>query len=144
MSVTFTVPGEPVAKARARVFFNKRADRVMAITPTKTATFEQYVKLIAADYFTTPFLCPLVMTVTVFKGTPKSLSKKLKVQAEEGILRPTTKPDCSNFLKSVEDALNGIAYRDDSQLVSVHVHKFYSDTPRTVVCIEGLAEVDQK
>jgi Holliday junction resolvase RusA-like endonuclease len=132
------IPGEPVSKARARVFFNKKANRIMAITPTKTASYEQYIKLLAADYFTAPSLEPIVMTVRVYRGIPKSLSKKLIPEAEAGRIRPSSRPDADNYLKSCLDALNGIAFKDDSQVVSVHVHKFYSSTPRTEIEISEL------
>lgn len=138
MKICFEVPGEPVAKARARVFFNKRANRVMSMTPTKTATYEQFIKLVAADHFPAPIPGPLVMTVRVYRSIPKSLSRKLIEQAEAGIIRPTTRPDSDNYLKGCLDALNGIAFRDDSQVVSVHVHKFYSGVPRTEIEVEEL------
>ena len=139
MKITsFTVPGEPVAKARARVFFNKRANRVMSMTPTKTATYEQFIKLIAADFFPAPATGPVIMSIRVFRGTPKSLSKKLHEQAEAGTLRPTTRPDVDNYLKSCMDALNGISFRDDSQVIGVHVDKFYSANPRTEIDVEEL------
>jgi Holliday junction resolvase RusA-like endonuclease len=138
MKISFTVPGEPVAKARARVFFNKRAGRVMSMTPTKTASYENYIKLIATDHFPSPIMGPLVMSIRVFRSMPKSLSKKLNEQAEAGQIRPTTRPDADNYLKSCLDALNGIAYRDDSQIVSVRVDKFYSTKPRTEIEIETI------
>lgn len=37
--------------------------------------------------------------------------------------RDTTKPDIDNVLKAVLDALNGVAYKDDSQVVEVRVVK---------------------
>lgn len=42
---------------------------------------------------------------------------------------PTGKPDLSNLIKGVEDALNGIVWADDSQIVSYgESGKFYADT----------------
>jgi len=110
----------------------------MSMTPTKTASYEQFIKLIASDHFQCPILGPLVMSVRVFRSIPKSLSKKLIEQAEDGQIRPITRPDADNYLKSCLDALNGIAFRDDSQAVSIHVHKFYSHTPRTEIEVEEL------
>ena len=49
------------------------------------------------------------------------------------LIRPTRKPDFDNIGKIICDALNGIAYRDDAQIVDALVRKFYSDTPRVIV-----------
>lgn len=51
------------------------------------------------------------------------------------VIRPTKKPDMDNIIKIIADALNGIAYYDDSQIVDTAVRKFYSDEPRVVVKI---------
>lgn len=139
MKISFSIPGEPIAKARARVFFNKRANKVMAFTPTKTASFENFVKLIAADEWPRPPMPgPIVMTIRIYKSTPKGFSKKKVNQAENGDIRPITRPDCDNYLKSISDALNNLVYKDDSQIISVHVHKFYSALPRTEIEIEEI------
>ena len=52
-------------------------------------------------------------------------------------MRPTKKPDLDNCLKAITDALNGFAYKDDSQIVSIAVSKFYSDDPRAYVKNRG-------
>ena len=52
--------------------------------------------------------------------------------------RPTRKPDFDNIGKIICDALNGIAYRDDAQIVDALVRKFYSDTPRVIVEISDI------
>ena len=145
MKISFTVAGPCVAKARPRVFVNKKTGRAMAYTPTKTASFENFVKLVAADAWPyPPMVGPIVMTLRVFKSTPKSFSKKKVNQAENGDIRPTTKPDVDNFLKSCSDAMNNLVYQDDSQIVSVHVHKFYSSTPRTEFEIEEIENGEPK
>ena len=55
---------------------------------------------------------------------------------QSGKIRPTKKPDCDNCIKSITDALNGIAYIDDSQIVSIECEKWYSDRPRAEVMID--------
>jgi Holliday junction resolvase RusA-like endonuclease len=116
----------------------------MAYTPKKTATYEQFIKLVACDYIRAPFLGPLVLNIRVYRSIPKSFSRKLNTMAEAGEIRPTTRPDCDNFLKSALDGMNGVAFRDDSQIVSVAVHKFYSSEPRTEIEIEEIRQGDQK
>jgi Holliday junction resolvase RusA-like endonuclease len=39
-------------------------------------------------------------------------------------------------LKSVEDAMNGVVYKDDSQIVNIHVSKVYSSVSGIDVCIK--------
>jgi Holliday junction resolvase RusA-like endonuclease len=48
---------------------------------------------------------------------------------------PTKKPDADNILKLVADALNGLAYVDDKNIVTAHAHKVYSDRPRLEINI---------
>jgi Holliday junction resolvase RusA-like endonuclease len=75
------------------------------------------------------------MKCDFYKGVPKSWSEKKRQQALAGLIKPIGRPDCSNYLKGVEDALNGIAYLDDSQIVLVHVTKQYSLEPRAEIRI---------
>ncbi|MFL8231041.1 RusA family crossover junction endodeoxyribonuclease, partial [Clostridioides difficile] len=56
----------------------------------------------------------------------------------EGLIRPNKKPDLDNIIKSVADSLNGIAYKDDSQIVEVVSKKYYSDRPRVEVELEDI------
>lgn len=55
---------------------------------------------------------------------------------QDGYIRPTKKPDCDNIAKIICDALNGIAYYDDSQIVKIEVDKVYNETPGVDVVIE--------
>ena len=56
--------------------------------------------------------------------------------ALDGRLLPMVKPDADNVYKAVADALNGIVYRDDVQVVIGGFMKLYSGQPRIEVCVE--------
>lgn len=79
---------------------------------------------------------PLITVINVFKTIPKGFSKKKTEKALKGEIRPTVKPDCDNIAKNINDALNGIAYTDDKQIVSLTINKFYSNDEYTNVKIE--------
>lgn len=51
---------------------------------------------------------------------------------------PTKKPDIDNIAKSILDALNKLAYRDDTQVVTLHMEKHYAEDPRVEVEIEEI------
>lgn len=110
--VEFTVPGEVMGKPRPRFARNGRV-----YTPKKCV---QYEKLIAAMYRETgcePFCGPIMVKVDTYRALPKSRPKKATTEPD------TYKPDADNVLKVVLDALNGVAYRDDSQVVVVQMTK---------------------
>ena len=69
---------------------------------------------------------------------PKSTSKKKRDEMERGLILPTKKPDTDNIAKAILDALNGLAYYDDAQVVHLEVQKRYSNEPRAEVFINDI------
>lgn len=136
MTISFTVLGEPVGKARQRV------TRFSTYTPEKTVLYENLIKtayhLQCKDYRFDDKQ-PLRMLVRAEYTIPASASKKKKADMASGKIRPIKKPDWDNVGKVVSDALNKIAYRDDTQIVECTVQKYYSDRPKIIVTI-GHAE----
>lgn len=136
MKVEFTIAGEPCGKGRPR--FATINGYAKAYTPKETATYENLVKLTyRMKYGLTRFgdTQPLLMCVKAYYSIPKSVSNKKRQLMLEKKIRPTKKPDWDNIGKIVADSLNGIAYRDDAQVVDAFVRKYYSDKPRVEVTI---------
>lgn len=136
----FTVEGQPQGKARPR--FSRRSRSVY--TPRKTVAYED---LVAKCYHDAggklyPDDCYIRISVNAFFGIPKSYSKKKRMQCINDEIRPTKKPDIDNILKVILDALNGVAYEDDRQVVYVRCHKYYADSEMGHVDIE-IAEVKE-
>ena len=141
MSITFTVPGNPQGKARARTFYNQKLGRSQSITPEKTVLYENLVKQCFTANCDGGFFDkePLVMMVIAYFPIPKSTTKKDRGLIAEGLLFPTKKPDADNIAKVICDALNGVAYGDDTQVVSLTVIKEYTDAePRVEVYIDNI------
>ena len=136
MVITFTVEGEPVGKARPR--FNPRTGS-KPHTPAKTVSYERLIQweyLRQCKNYRFPDGTPLRLDIVAYYGIPKSESKKRQEAMAKGYLRPTKKPDYDNVQKIVGDALNQVAYKDDSQIVDSRVQKFWSYTPRITVTIQ--------
>ena len=140
-TVTFMVPGEPAGKGRPRFAIRKSRDGgsfVSVRTPDKTVVYENLIKIEYQQQtgrHRFPDDAMLEMEIEAFFCIPKGASKKRKAAMLTGDIRPTKKPDADNVLKAVADALNDIAYRDDTQLVDCIVHKYYDTEPRVIVTI---------
>lgn len=89
----------------------------------KYTNYKKAIALIAKRHFTVTDK-PVVMYVDFLFLQPKSWSKKKKSET----LWHTSKPDIDNIQKGVKDALNGIAYVDDSQVAYVIAKKQYCHT----------------
>lgn len=131
MQIKLEIPGEPMGKQRPK--FNRFTKS--AHTPEKTVNYEAYVKsLYVANRL--PLLEGYIEAdIAAYYSIPKSASKKKKEQMLLRSIRPTKAPDADNIAKIVLDSLNGVAYKDDSQVVTLHVEKFYSDRPRVVLLL---------
>lgn len=137
--ITFTVYGEPVAQGRPRA--STQGGFVRLYDPKKSKDYKDYVRLAAAEHAPAALLeGPLGMVLTVYRSIPKSFSKKKAALAEDGELRPVSKPDVDNYLKGVKDALKGVIWKDDSQVVEVFAQKRYSSRPRIEVKIKDYSK----
>lgn len=137
VSLFFEVPGEPVGKARARTFVHRQSGRVVSMTPAKTKAYEESVRLAfyRAHSGQEPIAGPVALEIYAFFGVPASWSRKRKDAALAGGAVASKRPDWDNIGKSVSDALNGVAYLDDSQIVDASVQKRYASRPRVEVSI---------
>lgn len=137
MRLEFKVPGEPVGKGRPR--FVRATGRTY--TPEKTERYENLVKLAFIKEY--PDIAPIEGPISVYMvanfSVPKSWSKKKQALAIAGVLRPTKKPDTDNIAK-IKDALNGIAWVDDAQVVEESISKNYTEVPNLTIIIETLGE----
>jgi Holliday junction resolvase RusA-like endonuclease len=83
-----------------------------------------------------PLETPVNLYLYIRAPIPKSYSKKKVADCLNGLEKPIKKPDASNVLKSVEDAMNGVVYKDDCQIVNFHVSKVYSSQSGIDVCVK--------
>ena len=78
---------------------------------------------------------PCCLSIDAYFEVPKSKSKKFREAALSGLEYPTKKPDIDNIIKAIQDALNGLAYKDDALIVRLHTVKLYSEIPRVEVSL---------
>lgn len=140
--IHFVVPGEPQGKARARVY--RTGGIVRAVTPEKTAVYENLVLMCYMDAvrqagvqpLPLPTGVPVQLKIEAVYGIPKSTTKAKRAQMEAGELLPLKKPDIDNIAKVVCDALNGHAYADDAQICCLRATKRYTqpDEAAHVAC----------
>jgi Holliday junction resolvase RusA-like endonuclease len=137
--LAFTVPGTPQGKLRPRIVKIGGFSRLAA--PKQTVSYENLVAhtaqvaMAGADLFDGP--CSV--TLDIVCQIPASWSQKKQLQAQLGRVLPTTKPDIDNVEKAIFDALNGVVWRDDVQVVRVMKAKRYGGVPGVTVQIEAVS-----
>ncbi|MDO7787891.1 RusA family crossover junction endodeoxyribonuclease [Desulforamulus aquiferis] len=94
VKVSFTVPGRPVPKQRPRM-----GKGGIVYTPKNCREYEGKVAKTAHTIFRRPYAGPVALEVNLFLAS-----------------RPG---DLDNYVKSISDGLNGIAYLDDRQVVEL-------------------------
>ena len=131
---------------KQRPKFSTNGKFVKTYTPKETINYESKVVYAFKQSEQKPFMVgdEIKASITAYFQIPKSyyrFHKKtnttdLTKDGEamlNGDIRPIKKPDTDNIAKICLDSLNGIAYPDDSQIVSLQVDKFYSEQPKVVV-----------
>ena len=123
--VTFKVEANPIGKGRPK--FARRGNFVSAYTPTKTRDYEDLIKDAARKAMGSTELLETPVTVAIYITVPipKSYSIKRIKACLSGSERPIKKPDIDNVAKCFLDAMNEIVYKDDTQVLNLHIKKVY-------------------
>jgi Holliday junction resolvase RusA-like endonuclease len=122
MSLPFhcRVYGLPVAQGRPRAF--RLGAGIRMHDPENSRDWKRTVQAqVIPVKPAAPFDCPLSMELSFVLPRPKSLPRK--------VVHHTKRPDIDNLFKAIADSLNGILYRDDSQIVHLVVEKKYGAEP---------------
>lgn len=130
----FEVPGKITGKARPRV--NTLTGR--AYTPGNTKDYEmlikQYFKIKYPKYETLEGRIK-VKIIAYFEPAKQTSKKQVELMLENNI-SPTKKPDIDNVIKIILDALNKMAFKDDSQITKLDIEKVYAKEEKIYVKIE--------
>jgi Holliday junction resolvase RusA-like endonuclease len=136
--VSFTVPGKPQGKGRPK--FARRGNFVQTYTPEQTQTYENLIRwAYVQQHEQNTAKDPVYLKITAVMPIPASATKKQRAAMIAGEIRPTVKPDFDNLGKVVSDALNGIAWADDTCVVDGRVVKVYGETPEVRVYFDNFS-----
>ncbi|MGU8470242.1 RusA family crossover junction endodeoxyribonuclease [Clostridium perfringens] len=120
------VTGKIRGKARPRVC------RGHAFTPKDTVQYEKLVRECYEKQDGRYLEGPIKALIIAYYKIPKSYSKKRVQAIRDGLEKPTKKPDADNIGKIILDSLNGVAYKDDSQIIELRVIKRYTEDKERV------------
>jgi crossover junction endodeoxyribonuclease RusA len=142
-AVVIRVVGTPAPQGSHRAFVNRRTGRAV-VTDDSPATrpWRTDVRAAAMEAMERPMTGPIMLRLLFLFVRPKAHRGK-------GGLLPSaprhkvTRPDLDKVQRSTLDALTGIAYLDDAQVVAIFASKAWADIdmPGAVITIEPLTEV---
>ena len=133
----FVVFGEVRGKMRPKA--SSFGGHAKVYTPSKQIEYENWVRLCYQEAYpdAKPMEGPIRARISVWMRVPKSASKKKREAMLAGDIKPTKKPDLDNCIKQL-DALNGVAFVDDSQIVGITASKRYAETDSMSITLIGL------
>lgn len=123
----FFVPGTPAPQGSKRYLGNG----VMVESSKRVKPWRADIRATAREHLTQPIKGPIRLDLLFVLPRPKSHygtgrnADKLKPSAPE---RHTQKPDLDKMVRAVGDALSGVAYTDDSQIIFLEAGKAWADT----------------
>jgi len=143
MTIRFFVPGIPRPGGSKKAFPFKRKDGRMGVRVTDASThgkdWRTNVKAAGFEAYHDDLLTgPLGLSATFVMPRPKGhygTGRNAEVLKASAPAFPTTKPDVLKLARALEDALTGIVWRDDAQIVSESIAKVYGNRPGAHVCI---------
>lgn len=138
MEIELQVYGIPKAQMRHRTVNTPKFKGTY--DPSKD-TKENFLLTVQHNAPKEPLTGPIGLTVIFYMPRPKGHyrtgknSAMLRDDAPEFF---TSRPDVDNFCKHLMDSLNGVFWKDDSQICRLFSEKLYSESPRTYILIQTL------
>ena len=126
MQIHFQVEGSPKGKGRPR--FSRVGNFTKVYTDKQTLSYETMIAAFAKQAIgaTEPLKTPVSVFLYVRLPIPQSYPKKRREACLSGAEKPCKKPDIDNIAKTYLDAMNGVIFKDDTQVIDLHVKKLYS------------------
>lgn len=126
-AMTFTVPGDPVPLARARV------GKYSVYDAQKHEKFVAGMQISHQMAGQKPLNGPLEMEVIFYMPIP--------VKGKHKVGRPHfSKPDLDNLIKYVNDICNKVVFHDDCAVFRIVASKIYDLKPRTVFTLREMVD----
>lgn len=135
MIIEFEVFGVPIPKGSTKAFMRPGMKYpVVTADNTKSKPWASTITTMAQQHAPPggPWEGPVDLVVWFTLPRPKSLPKK--------VVHPVKKPDLDKLLRNLKDALKGVIYCDDSQVVHAETRKSYANamvSPGVRVRLEG-------
>ena len=138
--ITIFLAGTPRGKGAGRAAVTAGHARIF--TDERTRKYEAQLRYAAQQQMAgrPPTELPCSVAIQVCLAIPTGFSKKKRAAAIYREIFPTVKPDCNNFSKAL-DALNGVVWLDDKQIVREFVEKVYSEQPGLHVTVETITGI---
>ena len=127
MQIHFQVEGDPKGKGRPR--FSRVGNFTKVYTDKQTLSYEAMIATFAKQAMggSEPIKTPVAVFLYVRLPIPQSYPKKRKEACLNGSEKPCKKPDIDNIAKTYLDAMNGVIFVDDTQVIHLHVKKVYAE-----------------
>jgi Holliday junction resolvase RusA-like endonuclease len=142
--ITFFVPGLPQPGGSKRAFINPKTGRpIITEDNPKSKDWRASVAQAAAAAIKAPLSGPLEVIFEFYLPRPANHTGK-KGLRKTAPMYPVTRPDVLKLSRSTEDALKGIAFVDDSQIVMETLTKQYGQKIGCGITINELDNFDPR
>ena len=133
----FTFDIEPTPQLRPRA--SARGGRVRVYDPPKVHQFKNLLHDLAlAQYKRPPLMGALEVDLIFYRPVQRSLSKTESARRLSNRSKPVVKPDVDNYVKATLDALTGVLWHDDSQIVKLVSEKRYGESGKIVISVKSV------
>lgn len=128
--ITITIPGAISGKGRPR--FSARGGIPRVHVDARTASAETWIRACAIEQAgAIPIAAPVAVEIAILVAIPASWPRRKRAHALAGALWPAGRPDLDNCIKLIADALNGILWKYDRQIVRLVASKRYAEHAET-------------
>ena len=140
--MTLVVPGDPPISKRPRASRIRNGSgqvvgiRVHAADADDQRSMRSEITLRIPDGHV-PFAGEVELQMAVYRPMLAGWPQYKRLLAELGYVRPESKPDFDNFAKIIVDAMRGVLFVDDGQIVVGNVSLNYSVRPRLEITLSG-------
>ena len=127
--IDMTIDIKPLPQPRPR--FARRGNFVTTYDTPKIKTYKKHIEIAVKNEMVSKNISmterPLIINLTFTFAPPKSYPKYKVKEIMGGKVQFTKNVDVDNLAKAVMDAINGVAYKDDRQVVELNVKKRYGE-----------------